>query len=157
MSLKFSFLKDIQVGVLFSTLLTFFLTFTFLFTIQLFAGFFAIADIYFVIGSVVGVLYVSKSLKEEKPTIKYGAATGLISSFLSSFFVSLYWWALISVNFGWDAAVFLILLIRFIPALIIGTIAGALTSIYFVYKDAKMESREEEYVGDSLFSNLPKE
>ncbi|MHA1915617.1 MAG: hypothetical protein ACW986_08585 [Promethearchaeota archaeon] len=149
-----SFIRDIQVGVIFSTLITFFF---YIALIHFFVGFFAFADIYFAVGSIIGVLYVSKSLKAGKATLKYGIATGVIGSFLSSFFISLYEWAVFSINSGWQVSVFFsVLLYVMVSGIIIGLLAGALTSAYFMYKDAKLEGKDEEFIGDDLFKDLTK-
>ncbi len=155
MSFKISFLKDIQVGVLFSILITFFFYITF---VRLFPGFFVFADIYFALGSIIGVVYVSKTLKGDKPTLKYGVSTGLIGGFLSSFFISLYEWAIYSVTWGWFISIFFsVLLYLVVSGLVIGLLVGALTSAYFMYKEAKLEGRGDDYTGDSLFKDLTEE
>jgi hypothetical protein len=118
-------------------------------------GLFALADVHFAFGSVLGVVYVLKTRERDQSILKTGIVTGVIGGFFSSFFISLYYPILFIQFLDYASLFFYFFGYILISGIVIGLLAGALISAYFMYKDARQEGKiEEEDTSDDFFDEL---
>lgn len=144
--------RDVQYGILFSTVATVLSFLCFFLFIQ---GFFALFDIYFLFGSILGIYYALKTREKGQSILKTGVVTGVIGGFISSFFISIFYSILFIKIYDFASLFFYFFGYVLISGLVIGLLAGALISAYFMYKDAREEGKiEEEDTGDDFFDEL---
>jgi len=70
------------------------------------SGIFFMADMFLVVGCVIGLYLTFKNLKESQSHIKTGIIVGLTGSVLSLLLISLFYWILDSLEFGLDFLLF---------------------------------------------------
>ena len=143
--------KNLNSGIAFFTLFTFI---SYILTRYFYTGYFIFADLQFIVGAIIGVLFTLINRKPDQSILKYGIITGIAGGFFSSFFITLYEWIMVSSAIGIDIRIFFIYLgyicLSGIP---IGLVISALISAYYVYRVMK-EEKEEEYIDDEFFKDL---
>jgi hypothetical protein len=121
-----------------------------------FAGIYLFGDIYFVLGTIFGVIITLNNREEHQSILKSGVFTGVLGCILSSFFISLYQMIVIAILIGPNIAIFFLYFgLSLISAIVIGLIGGALISTYYTYKEMKGESEVETF-DDKFFNGIKK-
>ena len=82
-------------GILFSSLITAIL---YLLLYTIFIGLFFLADIHFILGSIVGLNFMFKNRKESQSYIKTGVIAGLSAALISLLIISILDWFIYSVS-----------------------------------------------------------
>lgn len=112
------------------------------------------ADLQILIGAIIGVRFAFKNQKPEQATLKYGVLTGLGGGLLSTLFISMYEWMLVSVVQGINLWVFIfIFLYVLISGGVIGLIMGALISTVYMYQEVK-RPEEDKHIDEEFFKDL---
>ena len=127
-----------------------------MFTKNFSTGFFVIGDYQFLLGALIGVYFTLKNLKIEQSILKFGAITGICGGFLSSLFIAIYEWVLISSIIGANIPT-LLLYIGFIclTGIPLGLLVGAFIGAYYMYNEMKEEKKE--HFDDDFFKDLLEE
>lgn len=121
-----------------------------------FGGIYLFGDIYFLLGTIFGVVNILNNREEHQSILKSGVFTGVIGGIFSSFFISLYQMILIAILIGPNITIFIVYFgLSIISAIVIGLIGGALIGTYYTYRDLKKVS-EEETVDDDFYDDLIK-
>ncbi|MFW9952764.1 MAG: hypothetical protein ACFFKA_21800 [Candidatus Thorarchaeota archaeon] len=126
---------NMMIGILVCALLT-----SILFIIMLPFGFLYVEYILLIVGNFFGLYLTFKYRKELQSPIKTGIIVGLTGSVLALFLMSLFYWILISVAYGFDFILFLIYILIFfgyygIIYVLIGIIVGYLFGNYYRKKE----------------------
>ena len=100
------------------------------------AGIFFMADIFLVVGCGIGLYLTFKNIKESQSHIKTGIIVGLTGSVLSLLLISLFYWILDSLEFGFNFLILLdltlVLLLYFgIFYVAVGVMVGYLFGSYY--------------------------
>ncbi|MFX1378300.1 MAG: hypothetical protein ACFFA4_04335 [Promethearchaeota archaeon] len=115
-------------------------------------GYFLVADIQFLIGTVFGVIYFIKKRRPDQSILLYCVIVGIVGGILAALFISIYQWVLFLNIY--------MFVIYFIPCLIsgvfIGFLIGVIISVYNMYKEVK-EERPEKHYDDDFFKELIEE
>lgn len=130
--------RNVQIGFLLIVIPTFIVYIT---TIQLFAGFFLFSDIQFIIGVLIGEIYALKNLTSDQTYLKCGIIVGVFGGVLAAFAVSIWDTVYYFLNF----IGFLVVFGNFIiTGAIIGLIIGGIMGSFFMYREMKEDTYEEE-------------
>ncbi|UCC20619.1 MAG: hypothetical protein JSV62_04845 [Promethearchaeota archaeon] len=143
--------KNIKLGIIIFILVS---TISYAITRYVYTGYFLYADLQFIAGSVLGVLYSLRNRKEKPSILTCGAIVGITGGLFSSLFIAFYEWLIASFMFGIDI-ITLIFFIGFtcLSGIPCGLIIGALMGALYMYKEVKGE-KEEEYIDDDFFEDL---
>ncbi|MFW9824487.1 MAG: hypothetical protein ACFFE4_16205, partial [Candidatus Thorarchaeota archaeon] len=105
-----------------------------------FAGFYLFADVHFVLGTVIGVIFTLNNREKNQGILKSGAFAGVLGGILSAFLISFYQLILIAILIVPDITVFFLYLgLSLISGIAIGLIVGALISTYYTYREMKQD------------------
>jgi len=101
-----------------------------------FYGFIFLADIFLVVGGVIGLYFTFRFRKESQSHIKTGLIVGLTGSVLSLILISFFVWILVSLEFGFDFILLLLYILNFfwfygILYVLAGIIIGYLFGNYY--------------------------
>jgi hypothetical protein len=119
-----------------------------------YVGYFLYADLEFLVGTIFGVIFALKYREPEQSILKYGTLVGLIGGFFSSLFITIYDVFITGVIGNINFVVFIVFFgFVALSGLVIGAIAGALISTFYMYKVMKGES-EDEHLDDDFFDDL---
>ena len=152
--------KNVKASILLSALIT-----TILYVIisiisiivgtLIYSGIALFADLEFLAGSVVGVIYFLKTREPHQEMLKYGVYVGILGGILSCIFISIYQTILVMITIAGPVTVFFLYLgFTFLSGAVIGLLVGAIIAVYFVYKDMKGDKVEEEHFDDDFFKDL---
>ncbi len=115
----------------------------------LFRGFFLFADLQFIVGNVVGIIYFIKNRQPDQSFLKYCVIIGIVGGILSALFIAVYQWILLlSVQIF-----FLYLVSGLISGFFVGLLVGVIISVYAMYREVKTESPEKKEE-DDFFKDL---
>ena len=145
--------KNLNTGISIFVLITFV---AYLSTFYYYQGYAVYADLQFLFGAILGVVFTLKYRKPEQSILKYGIFTGIGGGFLSSVFISLYITVPTFIITGPNIIYYLLLLgYLSLSGIVIGVITGALLGAYYMYKEIKGED-EETGIDDDLYKDLAK-
>jgi len=121
----------------------------------IYSGFVLFADLEFILGSIFGVLYFFKNREPHQDFLKYGVIVGILGGILSCVLISLYQTILIMIIVGGHIIIFFLWVgFTFLSGAVIGLLTGALIAVYYMYKDVKGDTEEEEHFDDEFFKDL---
>lgn len=137
--------RNVQIGYILIIIATFV---AYLFTFKFFKGFYLFADIQFIIGVCVGEVYALRKRTLAQTPLKCGLIVGVIGGVLSALVITLfntfyYLWNFLGFLFFYGYVL--------ISAVPIGLLIGALISSYYMYKEMKGKTYEEEKQYDEDF------
>lgn len=119
-----------------------------------FVGFYLLADIEFALGTIFGVITTLNKRQEDQRILLTGAIVGVIGGVLASALIGFYQMIIIAIVYAPDMYVFIFYFgTHLISGIVIGLIGGALSGTYYMYKEVKGESKEEE-TEDDFFADL---
>jgi len=145
--------KNLNTGISIFVLITFV---AYLSTFYYYPGYIVYADLQFLFGAILGVVFTLKYRKPEQSILKYGIFTGIGGGFLSSVFISLYITVPTFVITGPNITYYLLWLgFLSLSGIVIGVITGAFLGAYYMYKEMKGED-EEKGIDDDLYKDLAK-
>lgn len=115
------------------------------------------ADIQYLTGTVIGVIYSLRRCQPGQPFLKYGAIVGVLGGIFSSIFISGYQTILLSLTGKGNIYIFFLYLgFTLLSGVVIGLLAGALLGTFYAYKETKTESKveTEDKVDDDFYEDL---
>ena len=116
-----------------------------------FVGFYLYNETEFALGTIVGAIIALNNREENQSILSTGAIVGAVGGVLSSAMIGLYQMIIFAIPYGLDIFIFVFyFLTRIISGVVIGLIGGALIGTYYMYKELKGESTEDETVDDFL-------
>ncbi|MHA1985595.1 MAG: hypothetical protein ACW98D_03050 [Promethearchaeota archaeon] len=116
-----------------------------------FVGFYLYNETEFVLGTIIGGIIALNNRQENQSILSTGAIVGAAGGVLSSVLIGFYQMIILAIPFGLDIFIFVFyFLTRVISGIVIGLIVGALTGTFYMYKELKGESNEDETVDDLL-------
>ena len=121
----------------------------------IFRGFYLFADLEFLLGSIIGVIYFFKNREPHQDFLKYGITVGILGGILACVFISLYQTILEMIAVGRHIIVFFwYFLYIFLSGAVIGLLTGAFLALYYSYKDEKGDTEEKDHLDDKFFNDL---
>ncbi|MBY8990613.1 MAG: hypothetical protein KGD58_07665 [Candidatus Lokiarchaeota archaeon] len=115
------------------------------------------ADLQFLLGSIIGVVYCLGNLQRDQPFLKYGIIVGILGGLFSSVFISLYQTVLLAIT-GGETNIFIFFLylgFTLLSGIVIGLLTGAILGTIYIYKDMKKyDIKEDEHLDDDFFKDL---
>ncbi|MFX1376274.1 MAG: hypothetical protein ACFFA0_10705 [Promethearchaeota archaeon] len=106
-------------------------------------------------GVVCGVLYSLINRESNQDILKLGIVVGILGGIVSSCFISSYETIIVIVSQQGNIFVFFLFLgTTLISAAVIGLLAGAVISTYFLYKDMTRVDVEDDHLDDKFFDDL---
>ena len=114
------------------------------------------ADLQFLSGSVIGVIYTLRNCQPDQPFMKYGIIVGIIGGVLSSVFISLYQTIILSITGEGNIIIFFLYLgFTLLSGVVIGLLTGAIIGTIYVYRDMKGDDDvKDEHFDDDFFKDL---
>jgi hypothetical protein len=115
------------------------------------------ADLQFLVGSIIGVLYTLKNCQRDQSFLKYGIIVGMLGGFFTSMLISIYETLLLTLQgVGTLITFFLLLGFTLLSGVIIGLLVGAIIGTYYTYKEMKEETKvdKDDYIDDEFFEDL---
>jgi hypothetical protein len=137
--------RNVKISLIIISIVTFVLYLT---TFQLFSGIFLFADIQFIIGGAIGVIYALRNRSPDQSILKCGVIVGIFGGVISAFIISL--WQTV-FNFWSIIEFFIFFGYTLITGVLIGLIIGALVGSIYMYGEMKGETYEEEQKIDEDF------
>jgi len=121
----------------------------------IFIGFYLVADLEFLVGSIFGVVNFFKNREPNQDFFKYGIIVGIFGGILSCVFISIYQTMLVLITVSGPVTVFFFyFILTIISGAVIGLLTGALIAVYYMYKDMKGDKVEKEHFDDDFFKDL---
>lgn len=148
--IQFSILKEWNVirGYLISAIITL-VSYIIIVGFFFYGGTILYADIEFVLGTIFGVIFTLNNRQEDQSIMATGAIVGIVGGIISSALIGLYQMILAPHIF-----VFVYYFgTHIISGIAIGLIGGAFIATYYMYKEIKGESKEEDEE-DDFFKDL---
>ncbi|MFX0028251.1 MAG: hypothetical protein ACFE8B_03510 [Candidatus Hermodarchaeota archaeon] len=118
------------------------------------------ADLQFIIGNVIGERYSLKQCQPKQPFLKYGMIVGIVGGIFSALIISIYQTFLDGFrgfeNFNFLVFLFIYIGTFLISGVVIGLLTGAIVGTYYMYKEAKAESKIEtdDKIDDDFYKDL---
>ncbi len=122
----------------------------------IFYGTFLFADLQFLVGSVIGVIYTFRNGRPDLPFLKYGIIVGILGGVLSSVFISLYQTVILSITSEANIIIFVLYLgFTLVSGVVVGLLTGAILGTVYLYKDMKGDGDvKDEHFNDDFFNDL---
>ncbi len=121
----------------------------------IFSGFYLVADLEFLVGSIFGVVFFFKNREPNQDFLKYGIIVGIFGGILSCVFISIYQTMLVLITVSGPVTVFFFyFILTILSGAIIGLLTGAFLALYYSYKDEKGDTEEKELLDDKFFNDL---
>jgi hypothetical protein len=122
----------------------------------IFYGTFLFADLQFLLGSVIGVIYTFRNGRPDLPFLKYGIIVGILGGVLSSVFISLYQTVILSITGEANIIIFVLYLgFTLVSGVVVGLLTGAILGTVYVYKEMKGDGDvKDEHFNDDFFNDL---
>ncbi|MFW9875590.1 MAG: hypothetical protein ACFFG0_21010 [Candidatus Thorarchaeota archaeon] len=121
----------------------------------IYTGFTLFADLEFLLGSIIGVLYFFKNREAHQELLKYGVIVGIFGGLLACIFISIYQTPLAMIFSGAPLTVFFLYVgFTFLSGAVIGLLTGAFIAVYYVYKETRGEKVGKEHFDDDFFEDL---
>ena len=146
--IQFSILREWNVsrGYLISAIIT---LVSYIIIFNYYGGYLLYADIEFGLGTIFGVIYTLSNRQEDQSIMATGAIVGIAGGIISSALIGLFQMILAP-----NIIVFVYFFgTHIISGIAIGLVGGALTATYYMYKEIKSESKEEDEE-DDFFKDL---
>jgi hypothetical protein len=113
------------------------------------------ADLQFLLGSVIGIIYTLRNCKPNQPPLKFAMIVGILGGVFSSVFISIYQTVLLTFSGQGGIIVFFLYLgFTLLSGAVIGLLAGAIIGTIYIYRDMKEDNVKEEHLDDDFFKDL---
>ncbi|TFG19213.1 MAG: hypothetical protein EU533_06955 [Promethearchaeota archaeon] len=139
--------KNVLAGILILDL------FAFIGYIILPSGFIFFGDAHIIIGSIFGLRFALKYIKENQSIVKYGILVGTIGSIFAGISMAIYQWVIFSLYNGFKFFLLIGAIVIFMfLGLILGLLMGGILGFYYSKKEKKALSQDK--IEDAFYESL---